>query len=123
MDELLNKISDLEREIAALPQGSITVKRIKGKDYYYHRVIKNKKRTETYLPFDQVEELRAQIERRKVLEAVLKKLRKQAPQPEQNELDNPAEFNTIVRTGSTLRSQIAVVQKYKKRECIHQLRD
>ena len=72
MEELSAKISELERRIAALPQGSITVKRIKGRDYYYHRVIKNGNRTETYIPFDQVDGMRTQIGERKVLETMLK---------------------------------------------------
>ena len=33
------------------------------------------------------------------------------------------EFKTTVRTGSRLRAQIAVTKKYKKRECIRELRD
>lgn len=43
MEDIMNRIDDLEREIAVLPQGNITVKNIKGKDYYYHRIINNKK--------------------------------------------------------------------------------
>ena len=35
-DDISNKIAELEREIAMLPEGSITKKNIKGKDYYYH---------------------------------------------------------------------------------------
>ena len=123
MEELSAKISELERKIAALPQGSITVKKIKGRDYYYHRVIKNGNRTETYIPFDQVDELRAQISERKVLEAALKKLRKQVPAATQDTSVESAIFHTIVRMGGVLRAQIAVVRKYKKRECIQKLRD
>ena len=123
MEELSAKIFELERKIAALPQGSITVKRIKGRDYYYHRVIKNGNRTETYIPFDQVDGLRTQISERKVLEAMLKKLRKQVPPAIQDTSVDSAVFNTIVRMGDVLRAQIAVVRKYNKRECIQKLRD
>ena len=79
MEDIMNRIDDLEREIAVLPQGNITVKNIKGKDYYYHRIINNKKRTETYIPFDQVEELRTQIDKRKALEVELKELQRHLP--------------------------------------------
>lgn len=123
MEELSAKISELERKIAALPQGSITVKKIKGRDYYYHRVIKNGNRTETYISFDQVDGLRAQISERKALEAALKKLRKQVPAATQDTSVESAIFHTIVRMGDVLRAQIAVVRKYKKRECIQKLRD
>lgn len=77
--ELLTRIEELEREIAALAPGSLAVKKVKGKEYYYHRITKNKRRTETYVDFGQVEELRGQIERRKALEAELKKLKRLIP--------------------------------------------
>ena len=35
--ELLKRIDEFEREIALLPSGSIAVKRINDKEYYYHR--------------------------------------------------------------------------------------
>ena len=48
MDELQirQRISDIEREIARLPEGSISKKRINDKEYYYHRITRNGKRTE-----------------------------------------------------------------------------
>ena len=73
--EILKRIDELEREIALLPRGSVAVKRINDKEYYYHRINENGKRRETYVDFDQVEELRAQIEKRKALEKELKELR------------------------------------------------
>ena len=33
-EDLINKIADLEREIAILPEGSITKKKIRDKEYY-----------------------------------------------------------------------------------------
>ena len=62
-EELMNKIAELEREIAILPAGSITKKRIRDKDYYYHRITINGKRTENYLSFEEVTELKKQIEK------------------------------------------------------------
>lgn len=32
--EISNRIDELEREIAALPPGSVSVKKVKGKEYY-----------------------------------------------------------------------------------------
>lgn len=55
-EELMNKIAELEREIAILPEGSITKKRIRDKEYYYHRITINGKRTENYLDFEEVPE-------------------------------------------------------------------
>ena len=52
-DKLMHQIAELEREIAILPQGSITKKKIKEKEYYYHRITQNGKRIENYLSFEE----------------------------------------------------------------------
>ena len=124
-EELMNKIAELEREIAILPEGSITKKKIKDKEYYYHRVTINGKRIENYLSFDAVPELRIQIEKRKALEKELKKLKAQViPEyiPKVGH-DEQLKFKTTVRVGRQLRAQIALTKKYKKRECIRELRE
>ncbi len=59
-----------------MPEGSITKKKIKEKEYYYHRITINGKRKEDYLDFDEVPELRTQIEERKALEKELKELKR-----------------------------------------------
>ena len=123
-EELLNQIAELEREIAILPEGSITKKRINGKEYYYHRITRNGKRRETYISFEEVPELSALIEKRKKLEKDLKKLKALVvpeKEPETEEEERLA-FRTIVRVGKLLKSQIAFTRKYKKRECIRELR-
>lgn len=48
-DKLFDEITELERQIAILPEGSITKKKIKNKEYYYHRTVQNGKRVENYL--------------------------------------------------------------------------
>ena len=124
-EELLNKIAELEREIAILPEGSITKKKIRDKDYYYHRITLNGKRVENYLDFEKVSELKAQIEKRKVFEKQLKEL-KLLVVPEENpvtEEEEPLALKTTVRTGKQLKSQIAITRKYRKRECINELRN
>lgn len=124
-EELLNQIAELEREIAILPEGSITKKRINGKEYYYHRITRNGKRRETYISFEEVPELSALIEKRKKLEKDLKKLKALVvpeKEPETEEEERLA-FRTTVRVGKLLKSQIALTRKYKKRECIRELRE
>ena len=71
-DELTENIIELERQIALLPVGSITKKKIKGRDYYYHRVNINGKRVEEYVSPENLEELTSEIEKRKKLEKKLK---------------------------------------------------
>ena len=124
-EELMNAIAEIEREIAILPEGSITKKKIRDKEYYYHRITRNGKRVEKYIDFKDVAELNDRIDLRKKLEKDLKELKKQII-PEKattNTKEEHLEFKTTVRTGSRLRAQIAVTKKYKKRECIRELRD
>ena len=123
-DKLLMQIIDLEREIEILPEGSITKKTIKGKEYYYHRVSKNGKRSENYVSFEDAPELASQIKKRKALEKELKELKnlvvpKESPQSED---EKRLDFRTAVRTGQKLKAQITITRSFRKRECIKELR-
>ena len=98
-ETLIERITDLEREISLLPEGSITKKKIREKEYYYHRITRDGKRVENYLDFDDVPELSAQITKRKELEKELKHL-KSLNQPEKpRKKRNQPNFKTLVRTG------------------------
>ena len=122
-EELMSQIAELEREIAILPEGSITKKKVKDKEYYYHRITRNGKRTEKYLRFEEVPNLSSQIEKRKDLEKELKKLKLLVVPEKESENEEQLTFKTLVRVGRQLKSQIALTKKYKKRECIHELRE
>ena len=126
-EKLMDQIAELEREIALLPEGSITKKKIKEKDYYYHRMTVNGKRIEKYLAFEDVSDLKAQIEKRKDLEKQLKELKvlvihEQEIEKEEAEYEL-LDLRTVVRFGKQLKSQIEITRKYKKRECIKELRE
>ena len=124
-EELLDKIAELEREIALLPKGSIAKKKIRDKEYFYHRISINGKRTENYVDFEKVPELKEQIDKRKALEAQLKELKLLVVAEEEPEAEKEEQlsFKTIVRVGRQLNSQIALTKKYRKRECIKELRE
>ena len=126
IENIYNQIAEIEREIAVLPEGNITKKKIKDKDYFYHRITRGGKRIENYVSFEQVPDLKEKIEKRKALEKKLKELKRMLPGEEKG-ADRIAEtepkFKTKVRTGRQLESQIAITRKYKKRECIRVLRD
>ena len=72
LSEMQTRAAELEQQIANLPAGSVTKKTVNGKEYFYHRWTENKKRQEKYIPADELENFRAQIERRKALEQELK---------------------------------------------------
>ena len=122
-EELMIKIAELEREIALLPEGSITKKKIKEKEYNYHRITRNGKRIENYVSFEEEPELRARIEKRKDLEKRLKELRLLVAPEEETEVEERLSFKMTVRIGKQLKSQIALTKRYRKRECIKELRE
>ena len=65
LSDMQARMTELEQQISNLPAGSITKKTVNGKEYFYHRWTENKKRREKYIPADELENFRAQIERRK----------------------------------------------------------
>lgn len=115
------RIEELERQIAQLPAGSVTKKTVNGREYFYHRWTENKKRREKYIPLQEVDAFRAQIDRRKALEQELKQLKKQLPLAKKPPV--PPAFATYIRAGAELRAFSANVRKYRKRECFAQLHD
>ena len=67
-EEAQTRMKELEQQIAELPVGSITRKTVNGKIYFYQRWSENGKRREKYIPLDEVDAFREQIEHRKTLE-------------------------------------------------------
>ena len=120
LSEMQARAEELEQQISYLPEGSITKKNVSGKEYFYHRWTENKKRREKYIPADELEDFRAQIEQRKALEQELKLLKKHLPKVKT--VDTSA-FATNVRAGEALRSFAGPVRSYRKRKCFRRLRD
>ena len=113
----IERIAEIEREIAVLPAGGVSKKNVHGNIYYYHRITQNGKRMEKYVKADEVDELISNIEKRKKLEKELKKLKQ--CMPKEKNLD----FKTKVLVGDRLKSLVSITRNYKKRECIQMLRD
>ena len=123
-NDILARIADLEREIAALPPGSVSAKKVRGKEYYYHRYTIDGKRSENYIDFDSVEELRSQIDRRKALEAEVKTLKHSIPSAKsksKQSIKSTNEFKMYVRIGEQLQNWASPARKYNRRECYESL--
>ena len=121
-DKTMTRIAELEHQIAELPAGAVTKKTVNGKEYYYHRWTEEKKRREKYIPAEELDWFRKQIEQRKALEKELKTLKKQLPNAAVPAASAQV-FATTVRTGAALRAFSAPVRNYKKRECFQHLYD
>ena len=120
LSEMQARAAELEQQISNLPAGSVTKKTVNGKEYFYHRWTENKKRREKYVPADELEDFRTQIEQRKALEQELKAMKRQPPKAKSANLSS---FITNVRAGEALRSFAASVHGYRRRECFRQLHD
>lgn len=122
--DIKQKIDEIEKEIAILPPGNIAIKKVKDKDYFYHRYTINGKRKEIYIDFDNVDELRNQINKRKTLENELKKIKLLLPKKAiSSKKKNNFEFKTNIRIGEQLERWASLARDFKHRECYNKLKD
>ena len=123
-NNLKERLARLDEQIDALPRGSISSKKVNGHIYYYHRWYEGKTKREQFIPAEELEQLRAQIEQRKELQAQRKELKKQLPKTPKKALhEDKTEYITIVRRGSELRAFMKPALNYRRRECYARLRD
>ncbi len=116
------KIEELEKEINELPKGCISKKKIKGKEYFYHRFSESNKKYENYISSDDVKELEAKINKRKELEKELKVL-KDSKQILDSNKNNEYTFKTYVKINEELEYFIKGIEKFKKRDIYSKLKD
>lgn len=106
-------------EIEGLPPGGITYKKINGKDYAYYQWREDGKQRSRRAKDDELQMLTIQIERRKEIENRLKGMG--------NGIDRKVfleyPFHSEVRTGAELKSLVAPVASWEKRECYKDLHE
>ena len=109
--DIMTKQEILDR-LSILPQGGITVKKIKGKngktyEYHFLQWRENGKQKSRALKEDEIAFVQSQLEERKRLERLLA-----FPDAEEK---TPVDFNVQIRIGAALRSYVAPVKELKKR--------
>ena len=62
----------MEKELATLPKGSVRVRVIRGREYYYLNHREGDRVISDYIPASEVEVVRTMVARRKELKAALK---------------------------------------------------
>ncbi|MDM8270210.1 hypothetical protein [Thermophilibacter provencensis] len=62
----------MEKELASLPKGSVRVRMIRGREYYYLNHREGDRVLSDYIPASEVEVVRTMVARRKELKAALK---------------------------------------------------
>lgn len=109
------KVDELQKRISSLPKGYISNKKIQGKVRHYLQWSENGKIKSKYIPDDEYEETKRDIETRKTLEKQLKSLKTDVIPP------HIPEFKTNVYVGDKLRSLARVTEGLSKRDCFKSL--
>lgn len=115
--DLVN-IQYIKEQISQLPQGNITYKKINGKSYPYLQWRQNGKQKSRIIKVAEFQELSDKIEQRKFLEEKLRDLEKDIINPSIVDDDF---FFSYVKRGDELKSFVAPVQRYRKREIYREL--
>lgn len=115
--DINKRIIELENEIAILPQGSINIKKINGKEQPYLQWTENGKSKSKYIKKDEREQIFAGVERRKQLQDELRELKKL----DIVDTPTPTKFETSVVIGNRLIAMTKGVRNWKERDCFKQL--
>ena len=108
----------IQAKVDALPIGGITYKTINGKKYPYLQWTENGKQRGRRVKAEELESLRAGIDERKRLQALLKNTREQS-----HETKDELRLSTFYRIGDDLKAYIQPVLRFRKRDCFTQLHD
>lgn len=111
----------LEEQIRALPKGTITVKRINGREYEYWQFRENGKQVTKRVKGEELETLRLQITERKRLEKLLKEPLLPDEAKRISVLLTEDNYHGLVRTGAELLRFAGQVSSFRKREIFDQL--
>lgn len=118
--DIYKRIKELEREIAILPQGTINIKKINGKQQPYLQWTENGKSKSKYIKVKDREQIFAGVERRKQLQEELREL-KELCSEEPIQMVEETKFETSVVTGQRLLAMTKGVKKWQERDCFQQL--
>ncbi len=105
---------EIQREILRLPPGYISVKVINGKERYYHQWYEGGKQHTKYVRADDLQELRAAIDRRRELQERLRDLESAL---------SVEPYRTEVAVGSDLLDYIALAEGTERRGCYARLKE
>ena len=114
-------IQTIQRQIESLPKGSITVKKINGKEYEYWQFRKDGKQISRRVKDEELDTLRAQINKRKRLEQLLKDVKKEQQNGITADMSLTDAFQSLVRMGDDLLKFAQPVKSFRKREIYYQL--
>ena len=113
--QTIERINELELEIAALPVGYISRKNIRGKIQQYHQWTEDGKKKSKYVDDNAAIELNVLIARRRKLQKELQALKKSLPEKSKKSVFNRFKTNVLVK--DSLKIFIEPVKAFKHRDC------
>lgn len=115
--DIYKRIYELETEIASLPQGTVNMKKIYGKEQPYVQWTENGKSKSKYIKKNEREEIFTGIERRKQLQEELRELKASFSFTP----PKAASYETSVIAGEPLLAMTKGISALEKRDCFKQL--
>lgn len=119
------ELAEIRSKIAGLPKGTISVKRINGKEYEYWQFYENGRQVTKRVKGEELETLRVQIDERRRLEQLLKESsgKKESTQTAAAGLLNDDGWHGLVRLGEELKRFTEPVRSFRRREIYQDLHD
>lgn len=117
MQDIYDKIRELETAISKLPVGYISKKTINGKIKKYHQWTENGKKKSKYLDDDSAAEMEALIEERRKLQQELRELKKELPVSAPSRSADAIPFRTSVLIGDALKRFADPIKDLHRRDC------
>ena len=116
-----DEIRQIQRQIESLPKGTVTVKRINGKEYEYWQFRENGRQITRRVKGEELNTLRVQISERKRLEKLLKEQGVEKRRDKASIVPMNDGFQSLVRIGDDLLRFAEPVRSFRKREIFDQL--
>ncbi|MBR6410548.1 MAG: AAA family ATPase, partial [Clostridia bacterium] len=117
----MDRIKQLEQEIAALPEGYISRKMISGKVRYYRQWTEGKKIRSEYIREDRLDALQKAMDRKKALREELRELKRQTPKKQEKKAEADCFFRMLL--GEELQRAILFYDRTEKRDCFERIMD
>lgn len=123
MDNLQERIAQLEKEIELLPPGYISKKTINGRIRQYHQWTEDGKKRSKYLNDETAAVMSELIETRRILQQELKEAKALLPKSSVQKKSYSPIFQTDVLTGDSLKLFALRSAKLKSRPCLRKIQD
>ncbi len=118
-----DRLRELEKEIALLPAGYISKKKINGSIKKYYQWTENGQKKSKYIDDETAADMEHRIDKRRMLQEELRELKRSLPAEPKKKASARYSFKTNVITGKTLGMFASQAGKFRKRDCFGRMED